>query len=300
MCKYMNNKILFSAAALFAATLSLTSCYEDFLKDYNYTAMYFSSQKPLRTVIADRNMDIRVGVAIGGIREVNKADYADFVIDGELLDGTGLTLLPENYYSLSDPSRMKVSSPNLPIADVTISFTDDFYNDDLAAGKHYALPFRVVSCSADSLLEGKTTSIVAIKFQNRWQGTYYVKGSVSEVDAEGNLTGTVTYSRNDLSTNITRGISTVSRSTSIRAGVANTTASGEKVLLTFNEDGTVVPSMADGGITITSGSGTWDDSGERMVITLNYIYQKGGFNYSVEEELYRRQDPLKDLVFEEW
>ena len=296
----MNKKILFSVAALFAVSFSLTSCYEDFLKDYTYTAMYFSSQKPLRTVIADRDMEIRVGVMIGGIREVNKDDYADFVIDEELLDGTGLTLLPENCYSLSDPSRMKVSNPNLPIADVTISFTEDFYNDELAAGKHYAIPFRAVSCSADSLLEGKTTSIVAVKFQNRWHGTYYVKGSVSEVDAEGNLSGTVTYSRTDLSTNITRGLSTVSRNTGIRAGVANTAASGEKVFLTFNEDGTLVPSTADGGISITSGSGTWNDSGERMVITLKYIYQKGGVNYSVEEELYRRQDPLNDLVFEEW
>ena len=45
--------------------LLISSCYEDYTKDYNYSTAYFASQKPLRTVIADRDMPIRVGVAIG-------------------------------------------------------------------------------------------------------------------------------------------------------------------------------------------------------------------------------------------
>ena len=296
----MDKKTIISAAALLALVPALTSCYEDFLDDYNYTAAYFASQKPLRTVIADRDMTIRVGVTIGGRREVDNNNYADFVIDPELLDGTALTMMPENYYTLEDPGKMRISNVNLPIADVTVSFTEAFYDDPAAAGKHYAIPFRVVSSSADSLLEGKNTSIVAVKFVNRWQGTYYVKGSVSIIGEDGDLSGTVTYSRNDLSTNLTRPLSTLTRTTSVRNGVANTAASGEKVLLTFNADGTVEASTADGGIAIAEGSGSWDDSGERMEISLSYIYEKAGIRYKVDETLYRRQDPLKDLVFEEW
>ena len=64
----MDKKTIISAAALLALVPALTSCYEDFLDDYNYTAAYFASQKPLRTVIADRDMTIRVGVTIGGRR----------------------------------------------------------------------------------------------------------------------------------------------------------------------------------------------------------------------------------------
>ena len=29
----------------------MSSCYEDYTKDYNYSTAYFASQKPLRTVI---------------------------------------------------------------------------------------------------------------------------------------------------------------------------------------------------------------------------------------------------------
>ena len=30
--------------------LLISSCYEDYTKDYNYSTAYFASQKPLRTV----------------------------------------------------------------------------------------------------------------------------------------------------------------------------------------------------------------------------------------------------------
>ena len=38
--------------------LLMTSCYEEYAKDYEYSTTYFASQKPLRTVIADRDMSI--------------------------------------------------------------------------------------------------------------------------------------------------------------------------------------------------------------------------------------------------
>lgn len=61
--------------------LLMSSCYEDYAKDYDYSTTYFASQRPLRTVIADRNMQIRVGVAIGGKRDVDMNDWVEFEID---------------------------------------------------------------------------------------------------------------------------------------------------------------------------------------------------------------------------
>ena len=46
-------------------------------------------KKPLRTLVADTDMSIKVGVAIGGKREVHTDDWATFEIDPSLLDGTG-------------------------------------------------------------------------------------------------------------------------------------------------------------------------------------------------------------------
>ena len=86
----------------------MTACYDDYEKDYDESSVYFASQKPLRTLVADTDMSIKVGVAIGGKREVHTDDWATFEIDPSLLDGTGLTLMPENYYQLANPNKMTV------------------------------------------------------------------------------------------------------------------------------------------------------------------------------------------------
>lgn len=273
------------------------------LIDVNFK-VYFASQKPLRTVIADRNMNIKVGVAIGGKREVDTKDWAEFRILPNLLEGTGLELLPESYYKLSDESRFYVSKPTLAVADVQIDFTEDFYNDPKAVSTHYALPFKVVASSHDGVLEGKEYSIVAIKYISKYHGTYYVKGKVSTLDNAGNVIQTEDYAVSDLSKNITRNLTTVGRYSVSRTGVANrpVDAANEKVKLTFNDDNTVTVETADGGIAISNGSGTYnyDESTFDMTVNLNYEYELSGTKYKVEETLIRRQDPLKDLRFEEW
>ena len=43
----------------------MTACYDDYEKDYDKSSVYFASQKPLRTLVADTDMSIKVGVAIG-------------------------------------------------------------------------------------------------------------------------------------------------------------------------------------------------------------------------------------------
>ena len=44
-------------ALLFLLT-GLTSCYEDYIEDYETTSAGFAISNPLRTVISDRNMSI--------------------------------------------------------------------------------------------------------------------------------------------------------------------------------------------------------------------------------------------------
>lgn len=285
------------------ATLMLSSCYEDYIDDYEYSSVYFSSQKPLRTVIADRDMSIKVGVAIGGKRTVDMSDYAEFQIDESLLAGTGLTLLPSKYYTLSDPSIMRVSKSTLPVADVTINFTEDFYNDANSAKQHFALPFRIVNSSLDSVLVGKETSVVAIKYISTYHGTYYVKGSKTDV-----TTGKVTtYSNADLSQNIYRNLVTVNRNTLEREGLADFVYAPEKsyerVKIEFNPDGQLTVGTADKCVTINNGSGTYSyDSDGVLTLDISYEFISPSDNktYRVKEQLIRRQDPLQDLRFEEW
>ena len=279
----------------------MSSCYEDYTKDYNYSTAYFASQKPLRTVIADRDMQIRVGVAIGGKREVDMNDWAEFEIDPALLTGTGLEVLPKEYYTLSDNNLFRVSKNTLAVADVAITFTNTFYEDVACTETHYALPFRVKSSSLDKILEGQDYSIVAVKYISTYHGKYYIKGKVSELDASGGIVSTESYGKTDLSKNDTREVSTLAKNVLLRQGVGNNAiATNEKVKMTFQSDHKVKVETADGGIEITEGSGTFNDSGENLEISLKYRYTKSGKKYEVEETLIRRQDPLKDLRYEEW
>lgn len=290
--------------AVLMTALLMTSCYKDYIHDYDYSAVYFASQKPLRTVISDRNMTIDVGVAIGGKREVDMNDWATFTIDETLLEGTGLTLLPKEYYTLSDETTMRVLKNTLPVASVTIHFTDAFYNDANTMKLHYALPFKIKASSLDAILTGKETSIVAIKYISTYHGTYYVKGTVTEVDDNGVAIGDPkAYSNADLSKNITRNLSTVSKNILEREGLANlkTGTANEKLKITFNEDNTLKVETADGGVAISNGSGSYEyNSDGVLTLSLTYVYEKSGKKYKVVETLIRRQDPLKDLRFEEW
>lgn len=107
----------------FVVLVSFTSCYDEYTNDYETPNMGFAVANPLRTVIADRDMPIYIGVSIGGKREVDMSDWAKFEIDPSLVEETGKVLLPSNYYTLSDQEYFRVRKSNLPVADVRIDFT---------------------------------------------------------------------------------------------------------------------------------------------------------------------------------
>lgn len=298
--KKMNITNWFLIFAMFGSLL-LTSCYDDYVDDYDSSA-YFSAQQPLRTVIADRDMSIKVGVVISGKRSVDTSDWATFEIDESLLIGSGLELLPVSYYTLSSPDRMNVRDKAVAIADVTISFTDAFYSDPLSATQHYALPFKLIETSCDQINEDKTSSIVAVKYESTYAGTYYAQGTVETLDDAGQTVTTNTYSNVDLSKNITRVVSTVDGNHLIRQGVGNSPISTatENVALSIEGDQLTVSTASTiaNAIEIIDGSGTYDM--DTHVMNLTYSYVKSGITYRVTETLTLRQDILLDLRFEEW
>ena len=266
----------------------MTACYDDYEKDYDKSSVYFASQKPLRTLVADTDMSIKVGVAIGGKREVHTDDWATFEIDPSLLDGTGLTLMPENYYQLANPNKMTISN-------------------NTALNKHYAIPFRLVDHNQDEIstdVNGnlKDYSIVVVKFVSQYHGTYFVKGKVTNLSTQ----QVTEYNNKDLSQNMTRDLVSLGRNKVRRPGFGNTLENNESVNLTVNPDGSV-NIEAGGSVAITDASATLDPAAESLEFvgkqpkfTLSYKYTKGGVTYQVDEELIRRQNPEADLRFQEW
>ena len=307
-------------ALLFLLT-GLTSCYEDYIEDYETTSAGFAISNPLRTVISDRNMSIYVGVSLGGKREVDKADWAKFTIDESLLNGTGFTLLPSNYYTLGDPETFRVRKSTLPVADVEIKFTDAFYADERTHEVHYALPFRVIESSMDQIREGGETSVVAIKYASSFSGTYYLTGNVVELDEAGNPIESTRQSygdKQDIIKSPTCVLTTLSKSELIRPGIGDpATDKKDNLRLTFENNGNfggnykVQIGTEKGFRPIETITGNYIHKSEEYTfngngdvpcpeIALKYIYEMDEKHYQVDEKLVLRRDPIDDLRIETW
>lgn len=299
------------------ALLCATSCYEDYISDYEYPNMGFALTRQVRTVVSGNNT-IYVGVSIGGKREVDMDDWAKFTLEESLLDGTGLTMLPDNYYNLSDKETMRPRKSNLAVADVGITFTDDFYNDLTCLKNTYALPLRIVSTSIPekdnpngAIREGGETAIVVIKFISGYSGTYYRVGQEVEVDEQGNEIGEpVEYNAADLIKNPTCALSTVSRYCVTRPGLGTSTGGGLNLHITETESTeayTVRLESVKGGGELMDFTARYVISGDYTFYSgdeiapqfeLDYSYSLNGKFYKVSEKLVLRQWPERELKVE--
>lgn len=309
---------------LLLVSAGFVSCYEKYVEDFDHSTSQFVIQQPLRTVVPDRGSytDIYVGVSIGGKREVDMSDWATFVIDEALLEGApGKTLMPANYYRLGDATTMRVRKSNMPVADVRISFTEDFYNDPLSLGNNYVIPFRLTDSSCDEIPEGKDYTLLCVKYVSSFSGTYYIRGTRTQVaDADGTElpdAEVTTYYNKNISQNDTRAFTTLSLNEVLRAGVGEVAGSAKyRAAFTLtpaaegaDHDYDVAVTTADGAtaVPITHGTGKFYnapfdvyETDKQARFEVSYIYQDGSDFFRVEEELIRRRDPYLDLRVEEW
>lgn len=296
-------------------SLIFTSCtpYEDYTKDFDKTVVYFGAQKPLRTIVAYNDMQFKVGVAMGGKRSNDQDEFADFVIDPTLLTTiTGanvFTLLPENYYTLSNANKMIIPKGEF-IGDVTVTLNRDLLtNDPLALNKTYALPIKITNTSLDSIAAGKFDdngnvilarkdyTILVVKYISPYSGTFYHKGTQKELDANGAVVSEIVYSNSDLIKNQTWDIKTIDRNSVRTPGIGNVT--NQNFAINVNEsDNTVTIDSPSAGVTNLVGTGTYNPITRTFAV--EYSYTLGGKKYKVTDELIVRRPPEQDLIFETW
>lgn len=316
-------KKIFKFAALVLAGIAAASCYDDYIGDYDYPNMGFTLGRQVRTVVSSTNR-IYVGVSIGGKREVDLNDWAQFTFDESLLNGTAYTMLPESHYQLSHPNLFLVRKPNLAVADVCITFTDDFYDDPACLTGTYALPFRLVATSipavADStgytnpygaIRSGAETAIVAVKYINQYSGTYYRLGKMQQVDINGEPAGeAVEYYRKNLSSNETSILVTRGRHDVYRPGLGNLSAGGLLLHIQETEGRAqyeVSATSPDSSVELLDFSGKYIMEGSYTFYTgdeiapqfeLSYTVKVNDNYYKVEETLVLRQWAERELRIE--
>ncbi len=169
----------------------LTGCYDEFVLDFPYTTVSFSTATGgsndldvlNRTVVKGEGLKLDFGCYLAGVLENKEERWADFTIDASLLSGTPYTLMPASMYSLSNDSRFVIPKGEF-LGTVTITLDSAaFLNDPLATDYNYAIPFRLTGTSADSINTSQSTKIVAIKYINHYEGYYIQTGTFATYDA---------------------------------------------------------------------------------------------------------------------
>ncbi len=208
-------KKLILAAALFVCT----SCYDDYVSDYDYTTVYFFKQHNTRTVVIDEMMDIEFGVVLSGVLSNDKDRKVEYQINDNLvsedgaIDGftdnsetyvktpftsgivTEINAMPSDWYTVSDDSQIIIPEGD-HLGKITVEFdTDKFINAPLDTRyPHYVMPLEILSApSIDYILEDKEYTLVAIVYESKLYGSYW-HGGVTEVkDASGATIETLVY-----------------------------------------------------------------------------------------------------------
>lgn len=192
---------------------AVSACYDDYILDYDYDAIYFPYQYDVRTFVVGEGMQIKMGVALGGVRENNRDRLINYQLDNSLISpatlaamqgsagyiknslGTELKLLPSDYYSLSDGSQMVIKKGD---HSGTVTLTPDsaaFLADPDALTATYAIPVRIVStdADADSVLSTKDFAVIAFKYESMLFGNYWHGGRTIVRDPSDTPIDTILY-----------------------------------------------------------------------------------------------------------
>jgi len=318
---FSHMKNIIYVIGFFLVSAFATSCYDDYIEDYEETATYFSSQKPLRTIVPRTdNMEIEIGAVLAGLRNDNNEHYVNFVLDTAILDSvpeaSGLTLMPGSYYTLgsqsvnyseitNEPINFDIQKPFLRAIKVVFD-TEKFTKDSLSLENNYAIPLRIVETSLDSIIgdgdsltiESGNITIVVVKCISPYSGTYYSKGSQVELDAIGGTPDESTrldYAEEDLSKNDNGALKTIDINTVETFRISKTI--GGRLHLTVEENGDLGITSTDvSDLTINSAS--YDHA--TSTFTYNIDFSRGSRNYNVSEQLILLQAVENELRREEW
>ncbi len=305
-------------------SLMCMSCskWDDYIKDYDFTAVYFSYQNQLRTIVADDDMSFEFGVYMGGRRENTRDEWATYKIVPELLEDKSIVgnnkfkLLPEDWYTLSDKEKFIIHNGSFLGTAVLTLDKKKFTSDPDALKATYALPVRIVDTSADKILSGefypeedgggviiepKDYAVIVVKYINGYHGNWYVKGKRSKKDETGEYVEDEVYLNKDLSRNKVLALTTVDLNTT-RIPAAGYIQTEKKLNYDLDvvvaDDGKVsIDKSSDAVSILTFETVSSAYNPETRTFHFEYRFSDKDGEYLVDEELIWRNT---DLHFEQW
>ena len=196
----LKEKVMKKILALIVLTIAMVSCYEDYLLDYPYTAIYFPIQQDVRTFVVGEGMKFEVGASLGGVKQNDRDRNVSFILDPSLitvdrlksmqssswahiknpvLPVTTLLQLPGSYYTMTPSTTSMVIKSGWHGGTVVIKADSAaFLNDSVKTRfSTYALPFLITQADADSVLKARRYNVVGTRFENMLFGNYWHGGA---------------------------------------------------------------------------------------------------------------------------
>lgn len=262
--------------------------------DFDYTAVYFPFQTPMRTLVLgedridnslDNELRFNIGVSIGGLYTNNRdwsvsIDFANELAEGlKTVNGDTIMVLPVEMISNVSPSVPGTTT--IPSGDFNGTFEfqleDAFLDDPIAYTGQYVIPLQITGTNADSILTGfpvvsdpdkrvasdwdvaappKDYTLFGVKFINPFHGAYLHRGVAIEKNAEGTEVDRVVYTSNFIVQNEIWKLLTRGRNEVVTTGVAQNNGDGFGMKLIVNGNNVTIE-PAEGSSIAASGSGTF-------------------------------------------
>ena len=264
--------------------------------DYDYTAVYFAYQTPVRTIVLgedvydttlDNEYKCQILATMGGVYENKNNVEISFRVDNSLCDGltfdgtTDILPMPSNYYSLSSDNRMVIKKGDI-MGGVVVQLTDAFFADPLSLKNTYVIPIVMTDVkNADKILTGealvdnpnraiaedwdvvpKDYIMYAVKYINPYHATYLRRG---KDDISGDINKTVirhaTYvEKDEIISTYTRSLNTIELPLEIAD--ADGSFMDCTLLITIDNSGNCTVTSGTEGVEM-SGNGKFVSKGEK-------------------------------------
>ena len=311
--------------AFLVLTVVMVSCYDDYIRDYDFNAVYFPYQVDVRTFVVGEGMKIEIGATIGGIMENERDRNIDFILDDALINParlaamktaaayiknsvaavTVLSPLPQSYYTLSNNSRMVIKAgQHMGAIEMEID-SSAFLADPATINAAYAIPFYITAADADSILEPKRFAVIGVKYENMLFGTYWHGGLTVEKDPAGNAIATQPqpyYTTIPQPQAKTWTLTTTAPDALVVKGYSGVASSKNEMILTLNGTNVIISSAPGSTFTYEAdGASTFNKpmllQDRKLFLSYKYVNAAGNTCYAKDTLTFRNR--IRDGV-NEW
>lgn len=310
--------------ALIIVAVAMFACYDDYILDYEYNAVYFPYQIDVRTFVVGEGMKIEVGVDIGGIRENLVDRKVGFKLDNSLLNAamlnrfktasnayikdpvanvTELKQLPSNYYTISSSNTMIIKKGEHMGSVVIKPDSAVFLGDPATKYANYVLPFYITDAEADSILATRRYAVIGLRYDNMLFGKYW-HGGIALVNRPSKADTTLRYYTSIPQVETKVWTLTTNSPNSLNApGFLDQVTGGSEMLLTLNGSSITISSVTGSRFVITpDGESTFNRAkllqNRKIFLKYKYTDPANGYTYHCSDTLTFR-NRLRDGI-NEW